>query len=44
MVISTMNITGAEVAALANGNSVTFNFAGHAYYVFSKETGIDLEA
>ena len=44
MVVSTMNMTGAEVAALANGNSVTFNFAGHVCHVFNKETGINLEA
>ena len=40
MVVSTMNMTGSEVATLANGNPVTFNFAGH---VFNKETGINLE-
>ena len=44
MVVSTMNMTGAEVAALANGNPVTFNFAGHVCHVFNKETGINLEA
>ena len=44
MVVSTMNMTGAEVAALANGNPVTFNFAGHVCHVFSKETGVNLEA
>ena len=44
LVVSTMNMTGAEVAALANGNPVTFNFAGHVCHVFSKETGINLEA
>ena len=44
MVVSTMNMTGAEVAALANGNTVGFNFAGHVCHVFNKETGINLEA
>ena len=44
MVVSTMNMTGAEVAALANGNPVTFSFAGHVCHVFNKETGINLEA
>ena len=44
LVVSTMNMTNAEVAALANGNPVTFNFAGHVCHVFNKETGINLEA
>ncbi len=44
LVVSTMNMTGAEVAALANGASVNFNFPGHVCHVFSKETGINLEA
>ena len=44
MVVSTMNMTGAEVAALANGNTVQYNFPGHVCHVFSKETGINLEA
>ena len=44
MVVSTMNMTGAEVAALANGNPVTFNFAGHVCHMFNKETGVNLEA
>ncbi len=44
MVVSTMNMTGAEVAALTNGASVQFNFPGHCCHVFSKETGINLEA
>ena len=44
MVVSTMNMTGAEVAALANGNPVAYNFPGHCCHVFSKETGINLEA
>ena len=44
MVVSTMNMTGAEVAALANGNTVHFTFPGHVCHVFNKETGINLEA
>ena len=44
LVVSTMNMTAAEVAALNTGASVKFNFAGHVCHVFSKETGINLEA
>ncbi len=44
MVVSTMNMTGAEVAALANGSPIDYTFAGHVCHVFSKETGINLEA
>ena len=44
VVVSTMNMTGAEVAALASGAAVNFAFAGHVCHIFSKETGINLEA
>jgi multiple sugar transport system ATP-binding protein len=44
MVVSTMNMTGAEVAALSNGSAVSFNFPGHVCHVFHAETGINLEA
>ena len=44
LVISTMNMTGAEVKALATGATVHFGFAGHICHVFNKETGINLEA
>ena len=44
MVVSTMNMTGAEVAALTNGANVEFNFPGHVCHVFNKETGVNLEA
>ena len=44
LVVSTMNMTGAEVAALTSGAAVKFNFAGHVCHVFNKETGINLEA
>ena len=44
LVVSTMNMTGAEIAALATGASVKFGFGGNVCHVFSKETGINLEA
>ena len=44
LVVSTMNMTGTEVAALTGGANVKFNFAGHVCHVFNKETGINLEA
>ena len=44
MVISTMNMTGAEVAALSMGAKVKYSFPGNCCHVFSKETGINLEA
>ncbi len=44
LVISTMNMTGAEVKALSIGAAVNFAFAGHVCHVFNKETGINLEA
>ena len=44
LVVSTMNMTAAEVAALNTGAAVKFNFAGHVCHLFSKETGINLEA
>ena len=44
MVVSTMNMTGAEVAALTGGANVEFNFPGHVCHVFNKETGVNLEA
>ena len=44
VVVSTMNMTGAEVAALRSGAPVKFNFGGHVCHVFNKETGINLEA
>ena len=44
MVVSTMNLTGAEVAALSNGSTVKFSFPGHVCHIFSKETGINLES
>jgi len=44
MVVSTMNMTGAEVSALANGNPVSYSFPGHVCHIFSKETSLNLEA
>ena len=44
LVVSTMNMTGAEVAALTMGADVHFHFPGHVCHVFSKETGVNLEA
>ena len=44
VVVSTMNMTGAEVNALRIGAPLKFNFAGHVCHVFNKETGINLEA
>ena len=43
MVVSTMNMTGAEVAALNHNASVNFTFPGHVCHVFNPETGINLE-
>ncbi len=44
LVVSTMNMTGAQVAALTGGAQVHFSFAGHVCHMFNKETGINLEA
>ncbi len=44
MIISTMNMTGAEVAALSTGANVQFTFPGNCCHVFDPETGINLEA
>ena len=44
IVVNTMNMTGAEVAALKMGRSVKFNFGGNNCHVFHKDTGINLEA
>ena len=43
-VISTMDMSEAEVAAMKAGTEVSFNFGGHNCHVFNKETGINLEA
>ncbi len=44
LVGSTMDMTPAQIAALANGASVKFKFHGNVCHVFNKETGINLEA
>ena len=44
VIVSTMNMTGAEVAALTGGTQVSLSFSGHVCHVFNKETGINLEA
>ena len=44
IVVNTMNMTGAEVAALKMGRSVKFNFGGNNCHIFNKDTGINLEA
>ena len=44
LVISTMDMTGAEINALAAGTAVKFSFPGHTCHVFSKETKVNLEA
>ena len=44
LVISTMDMTGAEIAALAAGANVKFTFPGHTCHVFSKQTKVNLEA
>ena len=43
-VVSTMNMSEAEVADLKSGTAVAYNFGGHNCHVFSKDTGINLEA
>ena len=44
VIVDTMNMTGAEVAALAAGSTVKVGYAGNVCHVFNKETGINLEA
>ncbi|MBP0963195.1 MAG: TOBE domain-containing protein, partial [Oscillospiraceae bacterium] len=44
LVVSTMNMTGADIAALAMGSATGFSFPGNVCHVFSKETNVNLEA
>ncbi len=44
IVLSTMNMTGAELSALTMGAKIKFAFPGNVCHVFNKETGINLEA
>ncbi|MBQ5608239.1 MAG: sn-glycerol-3-phosphate ABC transporter ATP-binding protein UgpC [Oscillospiraceae bacterium] len=43
-VVATMDMTEAEVAGLKSGTAIAYNFGGHNCHVFSKDTGINLEA
>ena len=44
VIVSTLNMTGAEVAALKAGANVKIAFPSNAVHVFNKETGVNLEA
>ncbi len=44
LVLSTMNMTGAELSALTMGAEIKFSFPGTVCHVFNKETGLNLEA
>ena len=44
MVVNTMNMSQAELAALSMGSAIKFDFLGSIAHVFSKETKINLEA
>ena len=44
LVVSTMNMTGAEVSALSHGCGINYSFPGHVCHVFDPETGVNLEA
>ena len=44
IVVNTMDMTKAEVAALSMGTQINFNFGGNNAHLFNKETGINLEA
>jgi multiple sugar transport system ATP-binding protein len=44
MVVSTMNMTGSEVAALGYRAPVKYGIPGHVCHLFDRETGINLEA
>ena len=44
IVVSTMNMSAGELSALSMGSAVNFAFGGNVCHVFSKETGINLEA
>ncbi len=43
-VVSTMDMSEAEVSALKSGTAINFDFGGHNCHVFNKETGINLGA
>ena len=44
VIVSTMNMTGAEVAALRAGTTIQIGFPNNVVHMFSKETEINLEA
>ena len=44
VIVNTMDMTGAEVAALSAGVAIKLNFGGNNCHVFGKETGVNLEA
>ena len=44
VIVNTMDMTGAEVAALSTGREIKLNFGGNNCHVFGKESGINLEA
>ena len=44
VIVNTMDMTGAEVAALTTGVAINLDFGGNNCHVFNKETGINLEA
>ena len=44
VIVNTMDMTGAEVAALSSGVEVKLDFGGNNCHVFGKETGFNLEA
>ena len=44
VIVNTMDMTGAQVAALSSGVAVKLGFGGNNCHVFNKETGINLEA
>ncbi len=44
VIVSTMEMTGAEIAALKAGSTVKVGFPGNVAHVFCKETGVNLEA
>ena len=44
LVVSTMDMTPAQLAALQMGSNIYFDFSGSVAHVFNKETGVNLEA
>ena len=44
LIVSTLNMTTEELESLNHGADVKFDFPGNVCHLFSKETGINLEA